>query len=203
MRILVYGAAGELYGGIESFLLNMNDHMSDACVFDYVINGDDRVFCGQSSPKWYGSFTTTFNLYGFDLSAFFTFAGGHYINNDLRRYLDSYNVWGNMSENYYKYYWREDRPNNRYPAPRVGSAYANGDGTDANLEKGDYLRLRNLELGYTFSKKMLKIMNMRVYVAVQNVFTATEFTGFDVESNSNSNPYPNARSFIGGISINF
>lgn len=170
---------------------------------DYVINGDDRVFCGQSTPKWYGSFNTAFNFKGFDLSAFFTFAGGHYINNDLRRFLDSYNVWGNMSENYYKYYWREDRPNNRYPAPRVGSAYANGDGTDANLEKGDYLRLRNLELGYTFSKKMLKIMNMRVYVAVQNVFTATEFTGYDVESSSNSNPYPNARSFIGGISINF
>lgn len=170
---------------------------------DYVINGDDRVFCGQSTPKWYGSFSTTFNLYGFDLSAFFTFAGGHYINNSLRCYLDSYNVWGNMSENYYKYYWREDRPNNRYPAPRVGSAYANGDGTDANLEKGDYLRLRNLELGYTFSKKMLKIMNIRLYVAVQNVFTATEFTGFDVESSDNTNPYPNARSFIGGISINF
>lgn len=170
---------------------------------DYVINGDDRDFCGQSTPKWYGSFNTAFNFKGFDLSAFFTFAGGHYINNDLRRFLDSYNVWGNMSENYYKYYWREDRPNNRYPAPRVGSAYANGDGTDANLEKGDYLRLRNLELGYTFSKKMLKIMNMRVYVAVQNVFTATEFTGYDVESSSNSNPYPNARSFIGGISINF
>lgn len=170
---------------------------------DYVINGDDRDFCGQSTPKWYGSFNTAFNFKGFDLSAFFTFAGGYYINNDLRRFLDSYNVWGNMSENYYKYYWREDRPNNRYPAPRVGSAFANGDGTDANLEKGDYLRLRNLELGYTFSKKMLKIMNMRVYVAVQNVFTATEFTGYDVESSSNSNPYPNARSFIGGISINF
>lgn len=170
---------------------------------DYVINGEDRDFCGQSAPKWYGSFSNTFSYKGFDLTAFFTFAGGHYINNSLRRYLDSYNVWGNMSENYYKYYWREDRPNNRYPAPRVGSAYANGDGTDANLEKGDYIRLRNLELGYTFTKKMLKIMNLRLYFSVQNLFTATEFTGFDVESSDNTNPYPNARSFIGGISINF
>lgn len=57
-----------------------------------------------------------------------------------------------MSENYYKYYWRQDKPNNKYPAPRVGSAYANGDGTDANLQKGDYLRLRNLELGYNLPK---------------------------------------------------
>ena len=113
---------------------------------DYVINGEDRDFCGVSTPKYYGSFTNTFSYKGIDLTAFFTFAGGHKINNSLNRYLNSFNVWGNMSENYYKYYWRQDRPNNKYPAPRVGSAYANGDGTDANLQKGDYLRLRNLEI---------------------------------------------------------
>ena len=43
MRILVYGAAGGLYGGIESFLLEMNRHMSDECVFDYVIVGDKCI----------------------------------------------------------------------------------------------------------------------------------------------------------------
>lgn len=43
MRILVYGASGTLYGGIESFLLNMNDHMSDGCIFDYVIVGDTCI----------------------------------------------------------------------------------------------------------------------------------------------------------------
>ena len=43
MRILVYGASGTLYGGIESFLLNMNDHMSDVCIFDYVIVGDTCI----------------------------------------------------------------------------------------------------------------------------------------------------------------
>ena len=173
---------------------------------DYTINGEDRVFCGVSTPKYYGSFTNTFSYKGIDLTAFFTFAGGHMINNSLNRYLNSFNVWGNMSENYYKYYWREDRPNNKYPAPRVGSAYANGDGTDANLQKGDYLRLRNLEIGYSLPKsviKNIKASSLRVYFSVQNLFTATEFTGFDVESNDTTNPYPNARSFIGGISLNF
>ena len=171
---------------------------------DYVINGEDRDFCGVSTPKYYGSFTNTYK--GIDLTAFFTFAGGHKINNSLNRYLNSFNVWGNMSENYYKYYWRQDRPNNKYPAPRVGSAYANGDGTDANLQKGDYLRLRNLEIGYSLPKNVIrniKASNIRVYFSVQNLFTATEFTGFDVESSDNTNPYPNARSFIGGISLNF
>lgn len=173
---------------------------------DGVINGDDRVFCGTATPKYYGSFTNTFRYKGFDLTAFFTFAGGHKIDNSLNRYLDAFNVWGNMSEDYYTYYWRTDRPNNKYPAPHVGSAYANGDGTDANLQKGDYLRLRNLELGYSLPKQPLQAIrasHARLYFSVQNLFTLTEFTGFDVESNDQTNPYPNARSFIGGISVTF
>lgn len=173
---------------------------------DNVINGEDRDFGGVYTPKFYGSFTNTFAYKGFDLVAFFTYAGGHMINNSLNRYMNSYNTWGNMSENYYKYYWKQDRPNNKYPAPRIGSAYANGDGTDANLQKGDYIRLRNLELGYRLPQSILKNIkasNVRFYFSVQNLFTATEFTGFDVESSDNTNPYPNARSFIGGVSMNF
>lgn len=173
---------------------------------DNIINGDDRDFSGVSRPKFYGSFNNTLTYKGFDLIAFFTYAGGHMINNSLNRYLNSYNPWGNMSENYYKYYWRQDRPNNKYPAPRIGSAYANGDGTDANLQKGDYLRLRNLELGYNLPKSFIsniKATNIRCYFSIQNLFTLTEFTGFDVESSDNTNPYPNARSFIGGVSLNF
>ncbi len=173
---------------------------------DNVINGEDRDFCGVYTPKFYGSFTNTFAYKGFDLIAFFTYAGGHMINNSLNRYMNSFNPWGNMSENYYKYYWKQDRPNNKYPAPRIGSAYANGDGTDANLQKGDYIRLRNLELGYRLPQSVLKNIkasNIRFYFSVQNLFTATEFTGFDVESSDNTNPYPNARSFIGGVSMNF
>jgi hypothetical protein len=111
-----------------------------------------------------------------------------------------------MSVNYYNHYWREDRPNNKYPAPRIGSAYSNGDGTNANLQKGDYLRLRNLELGYNLPRTILqniKSSNIRCYFSVQNLFTVTEFTGFDVESSDNTNPYPNSRSFIGGITVNF
>lgn len=173
---------------------------------DNVINGDDRDFCGVYTPKFHGGWTNVFTYKDFDLVAFFTFAGGHMIDNSLNRYLNSYNPWGNMSVNYYKYYWKPDRPNNKYPAPRIGSAFANGDGTDANLQKGDYLRLRNLELGYNLPKSILKnikISNIRCYFSVQNLFTLTEFTGFDVESSDNMNPYPNARSFIGGISMNF
>lgn len=173
---------------------------------DNVINGEDREFAGVSNPKYFGSFRSVLQYKGFDLTAFFTFAGGHLINNSLNRYLNAFNPWGNMSRDYYENYWSPLRPSDKYPAPRVGSPYANGDGTDANLQRGDYLRLRNLEIGYSVPKNLLTPIhasNVRVYFAVQNLFTVTEFTGFDVESSDNTNPYPNARSFIGGVSFTF
>ncbi|MFT3675279.1 MAG: TonB-dependent receptor [Chitinophagaceae bacterium] len=174
---------------------------------DGVINGDDRQFAGVAVPKFYGSFTNTFKYKGFDLITFFTYAGGHMINNSLNRYLNSFNTWGNMGVDYYNGYWTPTRPSQRYPAPRVGSAYANGDGTDANLQKGDYLRLRNIELGYSFPAnsfvRRIKSTGMRIYASVQNAFTWTQFTGYDVESGDNTNPYPNARTFMAGLSINF
>lgn len=174
---------------------------------DGVINGDDRGFAGVSTPKFYGSFTNTLKYKGFDFITFFTYAGGHLINNSLNQYLNAYNTWGNMSKDYYWNYWTPDKPSNVYPAPRVGSPYANGDGTDANLQKGDYIRLRNIELGYTLAPdsfiKKIRSTNIRVFFSVQNLFTATDFTGYDVESSDRTNPYPNARSFIGGISMNF
>ena len=43
MRVLVYGASGEIYGGIESFLMTMNEHMSRDCIFDYVIVGEKCI----------------------------------------------------------------------------------------------------------------------------------------------------------------
>ena len=164
------------------------------------------MFAGQSTPTWYGGFTNTFRFYGVDVTLFMNFAGGHMINNTLLRSQNSYNVWGNMSRDYYNGYWRTDRPSNIYPAPRVGSAYANGDGTDANLQDGKYLRIKNLEVGYTLPKRWtdaIRANSIRVFFSVQNLATFTAYTGYDVEAWDNTNPYPGSRSFIGGVSINF
>ena len=173
---------------------------------DGVINGDDRYFAGQSTPTVYGGLTNTFNIGNFDLTVFMNFAAGHKINNGLLRFQNSYNQGGNMGVDYYENYWTMDRPSNKYPAPRIGSAYSNGDGTDANLQKGDYLRIKNIELGYTLPYRVLAkagVSSLRFFVSVQNVYTFTEFTGYDVEAWDTSNTYPGARAFIGGISLNF
>lgn len=173
---------------------------------DNTINGDDRQFAGQSTPTWYGGFSNTFRFYGFDVTVFMNYAGGHMINNTLLRSQNSYNVWGNMSKDYYNNYWRIDRPSNKFPAPRTGSFFANGDGTDANLQDGKYLRIKNLEIGYTLPKRWTDAIHansVRLFFSVQNLATFTAYTGYDVEAWDNTNPYPGSRSYIGGVSINF
>lgn len=173
---------------------------------DNQINSDDRVFCGRSTPAYYGGLTNTFKYKDFDLVVFVTYAGGYKVRNSLLRFTESYNTKGNSSVDYYNNYWRADRPSDKYPAPRIGSSYLNGDGTDAILEDGTYARIKNLELGYTLPKrwtKSLKATSVRAYFSVQNVYTFTKYTGFDIEASAQSNPYPGSRAFIGGISINF
>lgn len=168
-----------------------------------IINSDDRTFTGESVPKYYGSLGNTFKYNDLDLHIFFVYAGGHMIDNALNRYLHAFNPWGNMSQDYYNGYWTFERPSNIFPAPRLGSPFANGDGTDAHLQRGDYLRLKNIELGYSFNPSLFnsKVKSLRVFFSAQNLLTFTEFTGFDVESSDKVNPYPNARTFIGGIAL--
>ncbi len=173
---------------------------------DNQINSEDRDFCGKSMPSYFGGLTNTFKYQNIDLILFVNFAGGYNINNSLLRFMNSYNVWGNASVDYYNNYWKDDRPTNKYPAPRIGSAFSNGDGTDANLENGSYLRIKNIELGYTFPQKWstnLKLSAVRGFVSIQNLFTLTRYSGYDVEAVQQSNAYPGVRAFLGGISMNF
>lgn len=82
------------------------------------------------------------------------------------------------------------------------------------IEKGDYFRLKNVQLGYTLPEKLTRrffVERLRVYASVSNVFTCTRYSGFDPEVSSNTlfsrgvdmNSYPNARTFTVGLNINF
>ena len=83
------------------------------------------------------------------------------------------------------------------------------------LEKGNYLRLNNLTLGYTVSKAPWVFSSMRFTLTGQNLFVITDFTGFDPEVNIDKNiddvpsygieytPYPSARTFTFGLNVSF
>ena len=166
------------------------------------IDDDDRTFVGQTTPQYFGGFSNTFFFKNFDLSLFFTYAGGHRIYNEFA-YLDTYQPSSNMSEAYYNNYWTPERPSNKYP--RLGSDAAPLYETEAVYQKGDYFRLKNIEFGYSLPESVLgkiRLSGVRFYVSAQNLFTITEYTGFDVEANQ-ANPYPACRSYIAGLSINF
>ncbi len=167
-----------------------------------IIDDDDRDFVGQTTPQFFGSFSNTFKSHGFDLTIFLTYAGGHKIYNPFA-YLDSYSPSANMSPDYYHNYWTPERPSNKYP--RLGSTNSQLYETDGMYQKGDYIRLKNLELGYTLPCNIANKVyasNIRVYASVQNLVTFTKYTGFDVET-SNANPYPACRVFMGGLTVNF
>ena len=167
-----------------------------------IIDDDDRDFVGQTTPQFFGSFSNTFKSHGFDLTIFLTYAGGHKIYNPFA-YLDSYSPSANMSPDYYHNYWTPERPSNKYP--RLGSTNSQLYETDGMYQKGDYIRLKNLELGYTLPRNIANKVyasNIRVYASVQNLVTFTKYTGFDVET-SNVNPYPACRVFMGGLTVNF
>ena len=167
-----------------------------------IIDDDDRDFVGQTTPQFFGSFSNTFKSHGFDLTIFLTYAGGHKIYNPFA-YLDSYSPSANMSPDYYHNYWTPERPSNKYP--RLGSTNSQLYETDGMYQKGDYIRLKNLELGYTLPRNIANKVyasNIRVYASVQNLVTFTKYTGFDVET-SNANPYPACRVFMGGLTVNF
>lgn len=167
-----------------------------------IIDDDDRDFVGQTTPQFFGSFSNTFKSHGFDLTIFLTYAGGHKIYNPFA-YLDSYSPSANMSPDYYHNYWTPERPSNKYP--RLGSTNSQLYETDGMYQKGDYIRLKNLELGYTLPRNIANKVyasNIRVYASVQNLVTFTKYTGFDVET-SNANPYPACRVFMGGLTVSF
>ena len=100
--------------------------------------------------------------------------------------------------------------------PRVTTeSNRNTEFSDFYVESGSFVRLRNIQLGYTFSSELLKKIKMRsirAYVSVNNVATITGYSGYDPEIGSAGGPlaagvdygfYPQARTFMLGTNIKF
>jgi TonB-dependent starch-binding outer membrane protein SusC len=81
----------------------------------------------------------------------------------------------------------------------VSAAQANYRDSDRVIEDASFIRLKNINLSYTFSKSMLKAFECRLYIQAQNLFTITNYYGLDPESMSNS--LPALRTFTGGLQI--
>lgn len=203
--------------------LNANDEV----VFANELTADDRVLQGKSSiADKEGGFFTDINYKGFGLRADFSFKAGNWINNVMKadRYLDpeySTSIQDNMAVGAFNY-WKQPGDNAELPSPIYRTDDALPATSDRWLEKGDYIRMRNITLSYTFPNRTLErtpINSLRIYLQGQNLLTFSNFWGDpEVGLSSGENisfaqavapgeatlySYPNSKSFQVGLDISF
>jgi TonB-linked SusC/RagA family outer membrane protein len=168
---------------------------------DGQINADDRTFIGNPIPKiTYGvSFNSEFK--NFDLSFLLQGVEGVDRYNDLKQILNydsrPFNSMVSVLDS-----WNGEGTSNTTPRVTFNN---NGGGNVSSVfvEDASYLRLKNIEIGYTFNKTILGINDLRVYASGQNLFTITDYTGLDPESTSliDKGTYPQSKSFIFGVKV--
>jgi hypothetical protein len=175
---------------------------------DGTITEDDKTFLGNSLPKYTFGLTVNLDYKGFDLMVFAQGAAGNKIFQGIRR-LDI------PTANYQTIAlsrWTGEGTSNTYP--RLTSKDDNGNFgnmSDFYLEKGDYVRLKIVQLGYTLPSNLLRKINcskLRVYATAENLLTLTKYTGYDPEIGGgvfgiDKGIYPQAKSFILGVQVNF
>jgi len=173
-------------------------------------NQANMFYAGSPEPKYTGGFYTSLDWKGFNLSAFMEFKGGNDVLIIENRYLNSD---GNQNMNQVSTalnYWKNPGDTGVNPKPVWGTT--SNAFTFANtryLQKGDYLRIKDITLSYTIPKKILdkvKISNLKIYVSGLNVYTFHDVNWWDPERGVDGlgiGIYPMTKSFIGGIEVSF
>ena len=176
----------------------------------------DRQFLGSPLPKFTYGFNLGLKYKGFDLGAYFYGVYGNKILEAERALMaNTNNSSCNFRSGLLDAAWHGAGTSNTVPKLTTLSTNNNfGVVSDAYLSDGSYLRLKTLNLGYSVNKDVcsfLKLDRLRVYVGAQNLFTITNYTGFDpAVSNPNVTQvgvdfgaYPTNRTFEFGCNIGF
>jgi len=153
---------------------------------DKVIDDNDRTVIGNPNTKLYGSFNSTFSYKNWSLDALFTFVSGNDVYNYTRAQLESGSGYYNQTE-LIRNRWRGDGQVTNVPKASFGDPMGNARFSDRWIEDGSYLRLRTVSVGYNVPLKIKSIKYAKVYATANNVFTITNYLGYDPEfSNSGS-----------------
>lgn len=161
---------------------------------DGSIDFDDRQIVGGALPTYFGGFSNTLSYGGWSLTAFLQFSGGNKIFNQSRHAFENYGLlrsgiaYGNNSQYVLDNYWREPGQQTDVPRPSHEAGQLQRFSTQF-LEDGDFIRLRNLRLGYRFPQRTLdrlRLSSLNLYVLGQNLLTFTDYRGFDPEVSTNT-----------------
>lgn len=168
---------------------------------DGQINADDRTFIGNPIPKVTYGINFNAEYKNFDISFLLQGVEGVDRYNDLKQILD-YDSRPFNSTTAVLNSWNGEGSSNTTPRVTFNN---NGGGhvSSVFVEDASYLRLKNLEIGYTFNQSVLGLKNLRLYASGQNLFTITNYTGLDPESTSliDKGTYPQSKSFIFGAKV--
>lgn len=178
---------------------------------DGTIDINDREWAGSPLPKFEGGLNFSCEWNGIDFNMFWAGKYGNKIFNDVRFNTLAFTV-DNIPEDVNPWTW--DNPSTEYPRMYSASTLNNTYYVDRFLENGSYLRLKNIQLGYTFPEKWMKkisVTKLRAYVSGANLLTITKYKGYDPDiictdvfgQGNDTGQYPSTRQVTVGLQVSF
>ncbi len=187
---------------------------------DGYIDNKDRVHLGSAIPKMTIGLNLAGNYKNFDLSIFFQGTYGNKIYMQINQDIEGFYRGFPVTQRYFDERWTGEGTSNTQPRASWSAKANNAMPSSRFLEDGSYLRMKNVQLGYTIPSKALKVMGLskvRAYVSASNLLTITKYPGLDPEMTVSNNSqsegdaaagidwgtYPSARTIMFGLDITF
>lgn len=180
---------------------------------DGFIDEADRVPIGRATPDLTFGIINNFRFKGFDFSFFLQGMWGNDLINANLLEIGSLNGEANVLRDYWENRWTPQNTNTIYP--KVNPSERNIL-SDAQVESGSFLRIKNISLGYTLPKSWLakaRVSQLRLYVTANNIYNFTKYSGYDPElfafgqssllQGVDYGGYPMSRTLFAGIQITF
>lgn len=180
---------------------------------DGVLSDDDRVYMGSAIPDFELGLNFYASYKNFDITAFIYGAFGRDLFNAARWQLERMSEWENQSTAVLDA-WTPTNTDTDVPRAVFTDPNQNSRPSDRFLEDASYLRIKNIEIGYTIPQSLLKYTGLskaRVYVSAENLVTITGYSGYDPGVSGGSvfargvdrAVYPFAKTYIMGIDLSF
>lgn len=208
--------------GMAGFGAKVGDKRFKDLNGDNVINSNDKTFLGNGLPGYTYGLNFRVDYKGFDLSTFFNGQGdvqAANMSNGLIYHMRFHNSTGLVNGHRdLLNSWNGEGTSNTLPRNSYDAPTSNRFFSSDYIQNASFLRLRNVALGYTLPTSVAskaRMTNARIYVSAQNLFTLTDYTGYDPEVGSaqtgiraltsgvDYGRYPRARMFTFGISTQF
>ncbi len=174
---------------------------------DGIINDEDRTNIGNSNPTFTFGFTNTITYKNIELTLFIQGSQGNKVLNFTRWYTEGGVSNGNYSNKVLER-WVGPGSSNTQPRVTLEDPNKNSRVSDRFVEDASYVRIKNLRLAYNIPTRWATLLNLKkaqLYVSSQNLLTVTKYSGLDPEVGNGVDIgfYPQARTFIAGVTVDF